>query len=241
VLRLFVPRTQVEGGRVRITGAELRHLRTLRLGPGERLAVFDEHGDEHDVRLDRVGGHAAEARIVATHRPLRDASLDLTLAPALLKGAKMDLVVEKATELGVRRIVPLRSRWAVAQGARVDRWRRIAVAAAKQSGRTAVPVVDEPVDLDAFLTRPGDGLRIIAWEGERDLPLAALPAAAHAVAVAVGPEGGFSEAEVAAARAAGFTPVTLAPRVLRAETAAIVAAALCLHRWGDLSSTPGLG
>src|SRR5204863_5586375 len=153
MLRLFVPRAHVEGARVRITGAALRHLRTLRLGPGERLAVFDEHGDEHDVRLERVGGHAAEALIVATRRPARETALDLTLAPALLKGAKMDLVVEKATELGVRRIVPLLSRWTVPQPQaghnRADRWRRIALAAAKQSGRTAVPVVEEPVALEA--------------------------------------------------------------------------------------------
>ena len=240
MLRLFVPRAHVEGSRIRITGAELRHLRTLRLGPGERLAVFDEQGDEHDVRLERVGGHAAEALIVATRRPARESALDLTLAPALLKGTKMDLVVEKATELGVRRIVPLLSRWAIAQGARVDRWRRIALAAAKQSGRTAVPLVEEPVALGAFVGRPAAGLRLLAWEGEHEVPLAALPPRADAVVVAVGPEGGFAETEVAAARAAGFTTVSLAPRVLRAETAAIVAAALCLHRWGDLSTTGSL-
>ncbi|HLY36887.1 MAG TPA: 16S rRNA (uracil(1498)-N(3))-methyltransferase [Candidatus Binatia bacterium] len=243
MLRLFVPRAHVEGARVRITGAELRHLRTLRLGPGERLAVFDEQGDEHDVRLERIGGHAAEALIVATRRPARESALDLTLAPALLKGTKMDLVVEKATELGVRRIVPLLSRWAVPQPHpqpgrhRTDRWRRIALAAAKQSGRTAVPLVEEPVALEAFVGRPATGLRLLAWEGEHEVPLAALPAHADAVVVAVGPEGGFTEAEVAAARVAGFATVTLAPRVLRAETAAIVAAALCLHRWGDLSTT----
>ena len=242
MLRLFVPRAHVEGRRVRITGAELRHLRTLRLGPGEQLAVFDEQGDEHDVRLERVGGHAAEALIVATRRPARESALDLTLAPALLKGTKMDLVVEKATELGVRRIVPLLSRWAMPQAGRdrIDRWRRIALAAAKQSGRTAVPLVEEPVALEAFVARPAAGLRLLAWEGEHEVPLAALPPRADAVVVAVGPEGGFAEAEVTAARATGFTTVSLAPRVLRAETAAIVAAALCLHRWGDLSTTGSL-
>jgi 16S rRNA (uracil1498-N3)-methyltransferase len=236
VLRLFVPRAQAEGPRVRITGAELRHLRTLRLGPGERLVVFDEHGDEHEVRLQRLGGREAEATILSTHRPARESCLDLTLAPALLKGAKMDLVVEKATELGVRRVAPVLARHAVGQGVRVDRWRRIAVAAAKQCGRTDVPAVDAPVPLGDLVRRPWPGLRLLAWEGERDVPLAALPAAAAAVVVVVGPEGGFAEAEVADARAHGFTTVTLAPRVLRAETAAITAAALCQHRWGDLST-----
>jgi 16S rRNA (uracil1498-N3)-methyltransferase len=236
MLRLFVPRAQAEGPEVRITGAELRHLRALRLGPGERLLVFDEHGEEHDVRLERLGGREARGVILSTHRPARESRLDLTLAPALLKGAKMDLVVEKATELGVRRIAPVLARHAVGQGVRVDRWRRIAVAAAKQSGRTDVPAVDVPVPLAELVRRPWPGLRLVAWEGERDVPLAALPAAASAAVIVVGPEGGFAEAEVAEARAHGFSTVTLAPRVLRAETAAIVAAALCQHRWGDLSS-----
>jgi 16S rRNA (uracil1498-N3)-methyltransferase len=240
VLRLFVPRAQAEGSRVRITGAELRHLRTLRLGPGERLVVFDEHGDEHEVRLERLGGREAEAAILSTHRPARESRLDLTLAPALLKGAKMDLVVEKATELGVRRLAPVLTRHALGQGVRVERWRRIAVAAAKQSGRTRVPDVDPPRPLAELVGLAWPGLRLVAWEAERDVPLAALSAAADAVVVLVGPEGGFADDEVAAARAAGFTPVTLAPRVLRAETAAIVAAALCLHRWGDLSTAGAL-
>ena len=226
---------------MRITGAELRHLRTLRLGPGERLVVFDEQGEEHEVRLERVGGHAADAVVLVTRRPARECTLDLTLAPALLKGVKMDLVVEKATELGVRRIAPIVSRYALAQGARIDRWRRIALAAAKQSGRTAVPAVESPVPLAEFVRRASSGLRLIAWEGEREMPLASLPSRAEAIVIAVGPEGGFAESEVDEARANGFRTVTLAPRVLRAETAAITAVALCLHRWGDLSTAAGVG
>jgi 16S rRNA (uracil1498-N3)-methyltransferase len=236
VLRLFVPRVQAEGQRIRITGPELRHLRTLRLARGERLLVFDEQGDEHEVRLERLGGREADAVILTTHRPARESRLDLTLAPALLKGTKMDLVIEKATELGVRRVAPVLTRHALGQGVRVERWRRIAVAAAKQSGRTRVPAVDAPRPLAEVVRLPWPGLRLVAWEAERDVSLAALPPEADAVVVLVGPEGGLAEDEVAAARAAGFTPVTLAPRVLRAETAAIAAVALCQHRWGDLST-----
>ena len=240
MLRLFVPRAGAEGARIRITGPELRHLRTLRLGRGERLVVFDEHGDEHEVRLEHLGGRVAEAMILTTHRPMRESRLDLTLAPALLKGTKMDLVIEKATELGVRRIAPILSRHAIGQGARLERWRRIAVAAAKQSGRTDVPVVNGPVPLGELVRAAWGGLRLIAWEGERDVPLATLPPAAPAVVVVVGPEGGFADDEIADARAHGFVTVTLAPRVLRAETAAITVAALCQHRWGDLSTAAPL-
>jgi 16S rRNA (uracil1498-N3)-methyltransferase len=241
VLRLFVPSAHAAGPRIRIAGPELRHLRTLRLTPGARLLVFDERGDEHEVRLERVGAGAAEAVILSTRRPARESALDLVLAPALLKGTKMDLVVEKATELGVRRIVPVLCRRVVGAGARTDRWRKIALAAAKQSGRTAVPEVDVPRALAEVVRLPWPGLRLLAWEGERERPLAGLPGSASAAVVIVGPEGGLAEDEVADAAAQGFVPLTLAPRVLRAETAAIVAVVLCQHRWGDLSSAHRLG
>jgi 16S rRNA (uracil1498-N3)-methyltransferase len=237
MLRLFVRRAAFEGPQLRIAGAELRHLRTLRLGPGDRLIVFDESGEEHEVRLERLGGRLAEASVLSSRRPARESTLDLVLAPALLKGTKMDLVVEKTAELGVRRIAPFASRHALGQAARTERWRRIALAAAKQSGRTTIPEVTPPQPLGDLLRAPWPGLKLIAWEGEREAPITALPAEAEAVVVIVGPEGGFADDEVAEARAYGFVPVTLAPRILRAETAAITAVALCQHRWGDLSTT----
>jgi len=236
MLRLFVPRGQVTAGRVRIAGAELRHLRTLRLAPGAALTVFDEHGDEHEVRLERVAASDAEGVIVATRRPARESSLELVLAPALLKGARMDLVVEKATELGVHRIAPLVCRHGVAREGRSERWRRIALAAAKQCGRTAVPAVDAPVPLGVLVRQPWPGLRLLAWEEEHERSFAVLPETAAAVVVVVGPEGGLAADEVADAAAHGFVTLTLAPRILRAETAALAVAALCQHRWGDLSS-----
>src|SRR5438093_908078 len=240
VLRLFVPGAGAEGPRLRLTGTHLRHLRAHRVCPGERFLVFDDRGAEHEARLERLGGRLAEATILATHRPLRESPLDLVLAPALLKGAKMDLVIEKAIELGVRRVAPVVSRHAVGLGVRLERWRRIAVAAAEQCGRTSVPPVDAPLPLAELVRAPWSGLRLIAWEGERDVPLAALPARTDAVVILIGPEGGFAAEEVAAARAHGFRSVRLAPRVLRAETAAIAAAALCQHRWGDLSTAPAV-
>jgi 16S rRNA (uracil1498-N3)-methyltransferase len=240
MLRLFVPGAHAAGPRLTIAGAELRHLRTLRLGPGDRLCVFDEQGGEHDVRIERLGPRLAEAIVLASRRPARDSALDLVLAPALLKGARMDLVVEKAVELGVRRIAPFSCLRAVGVTARTERWQRIAVAAAKQSGRTEVPVIDPLRPLAELVRLPWHGLRLLAWEGERERPLAALAPTARAVVVVVGPEGGLAEDEVADASAQGFTTFTLAPRILRAETAAIVVAALCQHRWGDLSSAPAV-
>jgi len=241
MLRLFVPRAAAEAPRVRIAGAPLRHLRTLRLGPGARLVLFDELGSEHEVELSRVAARAAEGVIVATRRPNREGALDLVLAPALLNGTKMDLVIEKATELGVRRIVPVASRHAIATAGRTDRWQRIAIAAAKQSGRTQVPTVDAPCSLAELVRQPWPGLRLLAWEAERDRSLTTLPTRALAVVVVVGPEGGLTAEEVEDARAHGFVTIRLAPRILRAETAAVAAVTLCQHRWGDLSSADGVG
>lgn len=238
MLRLFVARARSAGDRLRIGGAELRHLRVHRLRPGDHLVVFDDAGTEHEVRLERMDARGAEGRVLATRRPARESTLELVLAPALTKGARMDLVVEKATELGVTRLAPVLTRRAVATGARVERWRRIAVAAAKQSGRTLIPVVTPPVPLASLVRAAWPGLRLVAWEGERETGFGALPPHAAAVVVVVGPEGGLTDDEVADARAHGFVPLTLAPRVLRAETAALVATALCQHRWGDLSSNP---
>lgn len=234
MLRLFVPSAEAALGRVRIGGAELRHLRTLRLGAGDRLVVFDEQGAEHEVVLERLTGRETWGAIVATARPARESPLDLVLAPALLKGTKMDLVVEKATELGVSRIAPVRSRHAIGQGGSAERWRRIALAATKQSGRTRVPVIDGPVGLEALVREAWPGLRLVFWEGETEATLATQPPRAAAAIVVVGPEGGLAPDEVADARAHGFVTLRLAPRILRAETAAIAAAALCQQRWGDL-------
>lgn len=233
MLRLFVPGVPPADGRLRLSGNELRHLRTLRLAPGAHVLVIDDTGAEHDVVLERVDGHAAEGRVVATTRPARESPLDLTLAPALLKGAKMDLVIEKATELGVRRIAPVIVQHSIGRGEHVERWQRIAVAAAKQSGRVRLPEIDPPEPLDALLARPWPGLRLVPWEGETTTRFTDLPSTADAVVVVVGPEGGFAPEEIARAKGHGFTAVSLGPRVLRAETAAIVVAAACQARFGD--------
>jgi 16S rRNA (uracil1498-N3)-methyltransferase len=233
MLRLHLPAARVAEARIRITGAELRHVRAHRLGAGDRLVVFDDSGAEHELRLERVGPHAAEAAVLATRRPVREAPLDLVLAPALLKGPKMDLVIEKATELGVRRVAPVTTARTLGS-ARTERWRRIALAAAKQCGRTTVPAVDAARPLADLVRAPWPGLRLIAWEEAHEPSLAALPPGATAAVVVVGPEGGLTQAEVADAGAHGFLAIALSPRVLRAETASLVAAALCQHRWGDM-------
>jgi 16S rRNA (uracil1498-N3)-methyltransferase len=233
VARLYVPRVSRENRIVEIAGDELRHLRTLRLGPGDLLIVFDDTGTEHTVRLDRVDRRVARGTIEQSVPVSRESGLAVTLLPALLKGPRMDAVIEKATELGVRTIAPVVTARCVADRGHVPRWRRIALAAAKQCGRTTTPEIVEPTPLAARLADPGDGVRLIAWEEATERGWDALPDAITAVTVLLGPEGGFAPDEAARAQTAGFHPVSLGGRVLRADTAAVVAVALCQHRWGD--------
>ena len=233
MLRLYVPGVRAGDAQVRIEGPELRHLRTVRLTPGARLRVLDDAGGEHDVVLERLGAREAVGRVLASHHPVRESPLELVLAPALLKGAKMDLVVEKATELGVHRLAPVTTARVVGEGAPLERWRRIAVAAAKQSGRSRVPTVDAPVPLDTLARAPWPGLRLVPWEQEDGRRLDALPDRAGAVVAVVGPEGGLADDEIGLLRAHQFVPITLGPRILRAETAVLAVAAHCQRRWGD--------
>ena len=220
---------------VTLTADEARHLReVLRLKPGDEVSVFDGAGKEFRARVDQARREFAELDLDEEIEPARPESpLQITLAMALLKGEKFDLVVQKATELGVTKIVPLITRYADIKlrdesdaSKRVARWQRIALEAAKQSGRALVPEVSLPVAVSSvfsercllFSEKGGQGLK------EIENPITAI----------IGSEGGWSDEELEQARAAGAQIVTLGGRILRAETAAIAAAALLQHRFGDL-------
>lgn len=221
---------------VTLTADEARHLReVLRLKPGDEVSVFDGAGKEYRARVVQARREIAELELaeeIGTARP--ESPLHITLAVALLKGEKFDLVVQKTTELGVNKIVPLITRYADIKlrdesdaSKRVTRWQRIALEAAKQCGRAVVPEVSLPVTLASLLDgncllfseRGGHGLRQI----DTDF-----------VTAIIGSEGGWSDEELEQARSAGAQIITLGGRILRAETAAITAAALLQHRFGDL-------
>ncbi|MCC6444015.1 MAG: 16S rRNA (uracil(1498)-N(3))-methyltransferase [Armatimonadetes bacterium] len=211
----------------------------LRLKTGDSLCLFDGTGEEFICRIEAGDRGKVAVRVSERLRPPVEAAIRLTLAQGLLKGEKNEWVIQKATELGVAAIRFLTTERTVAdlpQGrtaSRLARWRKVAVEAAEQSGRVAVPAVLAPAALSELWRQRADyDLALMPWEREEGnaltRSLARFPEARRILCV-IGPEGGFSEAEISEGRRAGAEIVTLGPRVLRAETAALAATALILQ------------
>ncbi|HEX8652151.1 MAG TPA: 16S rRNA (uracil(1498)-N(3))-methyltransferase [Pyrinomonadaceae bacterium] len=239
-----------DGLTVTLAADETRHLRdVLRLKRGDEVFVFDGEGREYACVIDHVDGSAATLHVSEEVAPARPESpLRLTLALALLKGEKFDLVVQKATELGVGRIVPVltklsdvRPRDEQDAARRTTRLRRIALEASKQSGRARVPLIDAPVAFQSLIesasTEVEEWRLMFAERGGRSLVETINQASRdehEALTALVGSEGGWTDEEIAEAHKAGWSIITLGGRTLRAETAAITVAALLQHMMGDL-------
>jgi 16S rRNA (uracil1498-N3)-methyltransferase len=224
---------------VTLTADEARHLReVLRLKAGDEVQVFDGEGREFRAVVSQARREFAELELgdeIASPKP--ESPLKLTLAVALLKGEKFDLVVQKGTELGVNKFVPAVTRYADIRlrdesdaAKRVTRWQRIALEAAKQCGRSIVPEVEMPMAFDTLIREETNCLMFSERGGQAlntDLKTKSLTAI-------IGSEGGWSDEELDQARAAGVSITTLGGRILRAETAAIATAVLLQHLYGDL-------
>lgn len=233
--RLFVPTPLAAGAAVTIDGNPAHYLaRVMRVGVGDCVILCDDATGEWAARVEEVGKRAVVA-VPETLLRGREPVPDFTLCAALLKKDRFDLVLEKACELGVRRIQPVLTRRCVADRLNRDRARAILIEAAEQCARTALPDLAEPVKLDALLRgwEPGRAL-FFADETGGDPARAMFAAHAGPAALLIGPEGGFDDAERAAVRAhAAARAITLGPRVLRGETAAIAATALWMGTAGD--------
>jgi 16S rRNA (uracil1498-N3)-methyltransferase len=244
--RFFLPRNQIHDRRGVLDGPELDHLRrVLRLKPGDRITVFDEMGWEHEGVIRSLAAAQGEVEILNSIQAQRESPLRITLAVGLTKGDKLDFVVEKATELGVHAIIPFASSYTVPKldekkiAARRSRWEKIALSAAKQCGRTAVPEVLPLGTFAELIARPWpEAVKLLFWEKEADQSLRRVREKygdLGAILVVTGPEGGFSAEEAELARGHGFELVRLGGRILRAETAALTALSLVQFLWGDLS------
>jgi len=238
--RLFVPPERMRATPIIVDGAEHHHIaRVLRARPGDAITLFDGAGAEVQARIVRVG--RAETELVAAAGARPDGGSEetpLVLLTAVPRGGRMDFLVQKCCELGVSRIVPVIAARSVArpEPGRCARWEKIAREAARQCGRADVPVVAAPAALATALAAPDlPERRLVLTTDEAGRPLRALLGERAPTALLVGPEGGFEPAETGAARAAGFQPVSLGSRILRIETAAIVAVALAEEAFGALS------
>jgi len=222
---------------------EARHLRdVLRLKPRDAVYVFDGAGREYRCIVKDARRDSAELWIDTQHPAKPESQLQLKLGVALLKGEKFDLVVQKATELGVQQIAPVTTRHADIHlrdesdaAKRVTRWQRIALEAAKQSGRAVLPEVGAPESFESFVegTKDAELCLMFSERGGGGMWLIAGRAPRSVVAL-VGSEGGWSDEEIESAREHEFHVITLGGRILRAETAAITATALLQHLFGDL-------
>ena len=242
LVRLFVDNPLHPGDEIELPESTARHaLRVLRLRIGDPVTLFNGDGRQYPARLTRDEPRTARVRIEDTTSPVRESPLGVVLLQAVARGEKMDWIIQKTIELGVARIVPVVSersevRLDVARGEkRLQHWRAVAIAACEQCGRNVIPRIDAPVALSAcvaaladlesparWMLHPGGNSRI------RDIPRPAT-----SVLLAVGPEGGFGEQDLAVLRAASFRELSLGPRILRTETAGVAALAAMQAAWGD--------
>ena len=214
--------------------------RVMRHRVGDVVAVVDGTGGEYDAGVETLSPERVECRIKARRRRTAEPIAQVVLAQALAKGAHFDLVVEKATEVGVAGILPMTTERTVVvleEEGRRERWRKIAISAMKQSERSVLPAIEKVCEFrDVVLRAKEYDLALIAWESEREKlrDLMKFARSVRKVLVLVGPEGGFSEDEVNLARSKHLRTFSMGTRKLRTETAGILAVALVLHELGDL-------
>ena len=239
--RVHVAGPLVAGQRVRLQGSAASHItRVLRLRVGAALIVFDGGGGEYEANIERAHGGEVLVTVGARADTERESPLPLTLAQGVSRGERMDLVVQKATELGVSHLVPVLTERSVVRltaqqsDRKVNHWRAIVVAACEQCGRNRLPSVAAPVPRGAFLKGSGTAATRLLLSPAGTATLKDVPHPAAGVTVLVGPEGGLTDEEESSAIATGFTALRVGPRVLRTETAAIAALALLQRQFGDL-------
>jgi 16S rRNA (uracil1498-N3)-methyltransferase len=239
--RFYAPPAAITAAGVSLDEDETRHLRdVLRLKVGDAANVFDGEGREYACNIETIEKRKSLLKIneeVAPSSP--ESPLDLTIASVLLKGDKLDLVVQKAVELGVNRFIPMTSaRCDVKVGdaaKRADRWRRIAMEATKQCGRAKLMHVADVTEYSKLLDETNDADLTRIHFSERDGEGFDAVAGSIRILAFIGPEGGWDDAELDKASAAGIRSITFGGRVMKADTAAIAIASILQHRFGDIN------
>jgi 16S rRNA (uracil1498-N3)-methyltransferase len=240
-IRIFAPVPVRPGEDLWLDGDRAHYLtRVLRVRSADTIVLFDGHGGEYPAVVGEISRQGVQLRPGA-HSP-RDVEspLAIRLIQGISRGERMDFVVQKATELGVQRITPVHTAYSVVRlkADRVEKksghWERIAQGACEQCGRNILPVIDAATDLDTVLAEPVGGSRVILHTGGGE-PIGNLQRIDGALTLLIGPEGGFNAAEFDLAVRAGFVPLSLGPRILRTETAALATIAILQSLFGDLN------
>jgi 16S rRNA (uracil1498-N3)-methyltransferase len=236
--RLFAPVDLPLGTEIRLPDRAAHHLSVLRLGRGAAITLFDGQGGEFTAELTRVSSKDARARVLSKVALERESPLSISLAQCVSGGDRMDTALQKSTELGVRKIVPVLSERSVVRlsGDRAEKrlahWRSVVIAACEQCGRNHIPGISDITDISDFLEQPGGpGVRLLL-SPDASTALRQLSPALDVVLL-IGPEGGLTASEREAAGRAGFVPVRFGPRILRTETAPLAAIAAMQALWGD--------
>ena len=224
-----------------IKGPEAHHVsRVLRIGRGDLVRMIDGQGTTHICEISAIEEKKVSCRIIKTLKNSGEPGLYLTLAIGLSAATKFDTVIEKATEAGVCRIAPLltekgkiKSRDQESTTRKMQRWRRICEAAVKQSGRSRIPQIEEPILFEHFLANCDPGRTVIFHPADREDDIADIInlKSVQNLTIMVGPESGFSPVEIEAARIKGITPIRLGNRILRTETAGTIVPALMIYLW----------
>jgi len=237
--RLFLDEAVQQQTTVTITGEKAHYLSTvLRCRPEDIIIVTDSAGAAYSARISVATKKQTTIEILGPFNQDNESPLDIILVQGILKGEKMDLVIQKATELGVTEIAPMiTERSQIRETRKLQRWQKIAEEASRQSGRNRIPLIHEPEAFETMIASQGFNKGIICWEEEGAPFSAALDEfkGKTKIVLYVGPEGGFSEKEVSTAEDRGVAVASLGKRILRAETAAIAAIALTQFVLGDLS------
>lgn len=237
--RFYCPLPLVSGQVVDLPPTAARHVQVLRMQPGESITLFNGQGGEYSASITAMGKKTVDVQVGERSAAERESTLQLVLVQAVSASERMDYTIQKATELGVTRIVPVYSQYCQQRmsGERADKrlahWRAVAQAACEQCERTRVPQIDAVITLEKWLAQPLAAALKLLLSPVGAMRAGELPAAAASAAVLVGPEGGLSPDEEAAARAAGYQAIILGPRVLRTETAGPAMAAILQARYGD--------
>ncbi len=236
--RFYAPIENFAGESVTLDADETHHLRdVLRLAAGDEMSVFDGLGREFRCEISEIKKKSSLLKIITETKPASpESAFEITIAATVLNGEKYDLIVQKAVELGVVKLVPLQTvRGDVKTkdaARRLERWRRIALEATKQTGRANLMQIAEPITFDSLIANSTDDIVMLS---ERDGDNFSTVKASKKITAIYGPKGGWDDGELELARSGGVAIVTLGGRILRAETAAIAITAILQHRFGDLN------